>query len=331
MIKKHLLPFDKPRSRILIKKAKSNPIYGKKIEDRTINELLKNSYINIDKPLGPTSHQVDSWIKKILKTERIGHSGTLDPNATGVLPIGVGSATKILQFLLPAGKEYIGLMKLHNDCQAEKIKEICKNFIGKITQIPPVRSAVKRERRKREIYYLEVLEIKGREVLLKVGCESGTYIRTLVVDIGKKLKTGAHLAELRRTKVGNIIEEKSFNLYDLKDAMVFYKEGDKSYIKDILKPPEEMLSYLPKIVIHDHAVDAICHGANLMKPGIVELDSDIKKDDFVLIITLKGEAVAVGKTKLSTEEIVHVQKGECVVLERVIMNKDIYPSVWKKP
>ena len=331
MTENQILPFNKKRKRIVLKKFNTNPSFGKNPKDKTLKELLENSYINLDKPEGPTSHQVDSWIKKILKTDKIGHSGTLDPNATGVLPIGVGSATKLLQYLLTAGKEYIALMKLHKDCEPKKIKEICKGFIGKITQIPPVRSAVKREKRKREIYYLEILEVKDREVLFKVGCESGTYVRTLVVDIGKKLKSGAHLAELRRSKVGHITEDNSFNLYDLKDAMVFYSEdSDDTYLKKILRPVEEMLYYLPKIVIHDNAVNAICHGANLMKPGIVELDSEIKKDDLLLILTLKGEAVAVSKAKLSTEEMVHVQKGECAILKRVIMKTDIYPSVWKK-
>ena len=331
-MKENLLPFDKKRTRIVLKKSKTDAKFGKKIEERTIDELLGNSFINIDKPKGPTSHQVDAWIKKILETKKVGHSGTLDPNATGVLPIGVGGATKLLQFLLPAGKEYISLMKLHKDVSEENIKDACKSFIGEIKQLPPVRSAVKRRKRKRKIYYLNILDIKEREVLLKVGCESGTYIRTLVVDIGKKLKTGAHLSNLRRSRVGSINEKDSCYLQDLKDAVVFCKEDeDESYIKKILKPVEELLDYLPKIIISDSAVDAVCHGANLMKPGIAEMDTDLRKNDLVLIKTLKGEAVAVGKMMLSTEDIVQKQKGECVNLEKVIMKEGTYPSIWKKP
>lgn len=331
-MKENLLPFDKKRTRIVLKKSKTDPKFGKKIEERTIDELRGNSFINIDKTKGPTSHQVDAWIKKILETKKVGHSGTLDPNATGVLPIGVGGATKLLQFLLPAGKEYISLMKLHKDVSEENIKNACKSFIGEIKQLPPVRSAVKRRKRKRKIYYLNILDIKEREVLLKVGCESGTYIRTLVVDIGKKLKTGAHLSNLRRSRVGSINEKDSCYLQDLKDAIVFYKEdNDESYLKNILKPVEELLDYLPKIIISDSAVDAVCHGANLMKPGIAEMDTDLRKNDLVLIKTLKGEAVAVGKMMLSTEDIVQKQKGECVNLEKVIMKEGTYPSIWKKP
>lgn len=332
MTGKNLLPFDEKRTRIVLKKSKTDPKFGKKIEERTLDELLENSFLNIDKPKGPTSHQVDAWIKKILETKKVGHSGTLDPNATGVLPIGVGGATKLLQFLLPAGKEYISLMKLHKDVPKEKLKDACKSFVGEISQIPPVRSAVKRRKRKRKIYYLNILDIKEREVLLQVGCESGTYVRTLVVDIGKKIKTKAHLADLRRSRVGSIDEKHSCYLQDLKDAVVFYKEDkDETYLKKILKPVEEMLEYLPKIIISDSAVDAVCHGANLMKPGIVEMDTELKKGDLVLIKTLKGEGVAIGKMLLSTEDVVQKQKGECVNLEKVIMKEGIYPSIWKKP
>jgi H/ACA ribonucleoprotein complex subunit 4 len=331
MKKKHLLPFDKKQKRLVLKKTKINPKYGKKPDEYTIEELLENSIINLDKPCGPTSHQIDSWIKKILQTEKIGHGGTLDPKATGVLPIGVKNATKLLQFLLPAGKEYIALMKIHKDVDKKKIKDVCKKFTGEITQLPPVRSAVKRMKRKRKIYYLEVLEIKKRDILIKVGCESGTYIRTLIVDIGKKLGTKAHMVELRRTRVGNISEKDSYYLQDLKDALVFYKkENNDKYLKEILKPAEEIFDFLPNIIIADSAVDAICHGANLMKPGILEIDSEIQKNDLVLIKTQKGEAVAIAKAESSIEDIVKKEKGICASLEKVIMKKDTYPSFWKK-
>jgi len=331
MKERNQLPYDKKQKRIILKKSKTNPKYGKIPDEYSIEDLLEKSIINLDKPCGPTSHQVDSWIKKILEVEKIGHGGTLDPKATGVLPIGVGAARKSLQFLLPAGKEYIALMKLHKDIDGKKIKVACKNFVGKINQIPPVRSAVKRRKRKREIYYLDVLEIKNRDVLFKVGCESGTYVRTLVVDIGKKLDTKAHLAELRRTRVANINEKDSIYLQDLKDAMVFFKKDkDESYLKNILLPLEKVFDFLPKIVIADSTVNAICHGAKLMIPGIAEIDSEIEKNDLVLIETIKGEAVAIARTNCSTEEITKKEKGLCATLEKVIMKKDTYPSFWKK-
>jgi H/ACA ribonucleoprotein complex subunit 4 len=329
--KKHILPSDKKRKHLIKAKAKTNPNYGKKTSDRSIEELLNNGLINLDKPEGPTSHQVDSWIREILGVKKVGHGGTLDPNATGVLPIGVGNATNALKVLLLAGKEYVGIMKLHKDVDEKQIIETCKGFVGQVSQIPPVRSAVKRVKRKRMIYYFDVIEIQNRDVLFRVGCESGTYVRTLCVDIGKKLKSGAHLAELRRTRVGNLKEKDAVNLQDLKDAFIFWKEEkNEDYIRKTILPVESMFDHMSKFVIRDSAVDALCNGANLAIPGIAELDSDIKKGAIVGVFTLKGEVVAIVKSLMSTEEIVQKNKGICAEIERVFMKKGTYPSTWKK-
>lgn len=328
---KHLLPGDKTRKRVIKTQVKNNPNYGKKPNERNIRELLDSGIIILDKPCGPTSHQVDSWVKKIFNIDKVGHGGTLDPNATGVLPMGIGNATKALQVLLYAGKEYVGVMKLHKDLKLEKILKVSQGFVGEISQIPPVRSAVKRVRRKRQIYYLEIMEVDGREVLFKVGCESGTYVRTLCVDIGKKLNTKAHLAELRRTRVGKLNEEESVFLQDVKDAFFFWKEEkNDEEIKKVVKPVEKIFEHMPKIVVRDSAVDAICHGANLAIPGVTEVDTDIKKGDKAIITTLKDEGVALVKTLMSTEEIVEKETGICADIERVFMKKGTYPSIWKK-
>jgi H/ACA ribonucleoprotein complex subunit 4 len=327
----NLLPSDKKRKRIIKTKLKTNPKYGKKPDERETKELLNNGLINLDKPCGPTSHQVDAWLKDIFKNDKVGHSGTLDPNATGVLPIAIGDATKALHALLSAGKEYIGIMKLHKQVDEKKIITTCKKFIGSISQVPPVRSAVKRVKRKRHIYYLDVIEIKEREVLFRVGCESGTYIRTLCVDIGKKLNCKAHLEELRRTRVGNLSEEKSYNLQDIKDSYYFWKENYSSEsIRSVVMPMENITAHLPKIVVRDSAVDALCHGANLALPGVTEVDSDIKKGEMIAILTLKGEIVALATTTMITEDIIDKDKGVCAKLERVLMKKGTYPPIWKK-
>lgn len=328
---KQRLPSDKKRKRLIKINAKTNDNFGKKPEERTVKELINNGFIILDKPNGPTSHQVDSWIKNIFETDKVGHHGTLDPNATGVLPIAINDATKALQALLLAGKEYISLMKLHKDLPEKKIIDTCTNFIGEISQIPPIRSAVKRVRRKRNIYYLDIIQIKERDVLFLVGCESGTYIRTLCADIGKKLKTGAHLAELRRSRVGSLKEENAVILQDLKDSYIFWKDCDEEKeIRKTILPMEKMLDHLPKIIIRDSAVDAICHGASLAIPGVVQIDSDINKEDTVAVMTLKNEGVAIAKSELSTEEIIEKDVGVCSHLERVLMRRGTYPSFWKK-
>jgi H/ACA ribonucleoprotein complex subunit 4 len=181
------------------------------------------------------------------------------------------------------------------------------------------------------VYYLEVLEIHGTEVLFRVGCEAGTYIRTLCVDIGKKLGCGAQLAELRRTRVGTITEETAVTLQDVKDAFIFWKEdGDDTEIRKKILSMECLLDVVPKIVVRDSAVDALCHGANLAIPGVLEIDADIKKDEIAAVLTLKGEGVALVKMELPSEQVVERDAGICARLERVLMNKGTYPSIWKK-
>ncbi len=173
--------------------------------------------------------------------------------------------------------------------------------------------------------------MKGTDVLFRVGCEAGTYIRTLCVDIGKKLRCSAHLAELRRTRVGNIAEEDSVTLQDVKDVYIFWKEEeDETEIRSKILPMRRVLDHLPKIVIRDSAVDALCHGANLAIPGIVEIDTGIKKGDLAAVLTMKDEGVALATVLMSTEQIIQKDSGICATLERVLMNKGTYPSIWKK-
>ena len=325
------LPSEVKRKRLIKVFAKTNPYYGKKPEERTINELLSMGLINLDKPSGPTSHQVDSWIKEILEVRKVGHGGTLDPRVTGVLPVAVGDGTKALRVLLLAGKEYVGVMRLHKPVDETLLVSTCQGFVGEIYQLPPVRSAVKRVRRKRRVYYFDVLETRDKEVLFRVGCEAGTYVRTLCVDVGKKLKVGAHLQELRRTKVGQLSEDETVTLHDLKDGYMLWKdEGYEDELRRCLKPIELIVSHLPKIVVRDSAVDALCHGASLALPGVVEVDTGIKKGDSVAVMTLKEELVMVGNATMSTEDIIQKDSGVCVLPERVIMRKGTYPRLWKK-
>ena len=293
--------------------------------------MLQNGFINLDKPAGPTSHQVVAWVKEILDIEKAGHGGTLDPNVTGVLPVALGDAARALQVLLVAGKEYVALMKLHKQVEEKKIREVCKGFVGEISQMPPLRSAVKRVQRTREVYYLEVLEVDNTEVLFLVGCEAGTYIRTLCVDIGKKLGCGAQLIELRRTRVGNISEETAVTLQDLKDAFFFWKEdGDDTELRKMILSMEQLLEVVPKIVVRDSSVDALCHGANLAIPGVVEIDDDIKKEEIAAVVSLKGEGVALVRMEIPSKQVFEKDTGICANLERVLMNKGTYPSIWKK-
>ena len=322
-----LLPFERIEREILVKKEfETDNQYGKKPEERTVKELLDYGTVNINKPDGPTSHQVSDYVQRILEIKKAGHSGTLDPRVTGVLPLALGKSTKVVQALLKSGKEYVCLMHLHKEVPQSKIQKTVKHFIGKIKQVPPIRSAVKRQERTREIYYLNIHEIEGKDVLFKVGCEAGTYIRKLVHDFGKKIGIGAHMQQLIRTKAGPFNDKDWVTLHDLKDAYELYKEGKKEHLKNIIQPMEKAVKHLPKIWIIDTAVDTLCHGADLSIPGISKLHSKIKKDDIVAVMTLKEELICLGTARMTSEEIMKQEKGIAVISNRVFMEPDTYPK-----
>jgi len=318
--------------KFLIKsKSTTDSSFGFKPQERPIEEHINNGIINLDKPSGPTSHEIDSWVRRILKSEKTGHGGTLDPKVTGVLPIGVNSATRVIQLLLSAPKEYVCLMRLHKDVTEDRIQDIFNEFQGKIFQTPPLRSAVKRELRVRNVYYSNILEISGRDILFKIGCEAGTYVRTYCHDIGDALGTGAHMAELRRTQVGPFNENEDLvTLQDITDAFYYWNvEGDESYLRKCILPMERAIEFLPKVLIRDSAVDAICHGANLASGGIVELSENIKKGKTVAILTLKRELVASAETLCDLENIIESSSGIVFDTKKVFMKPRVYPMMWK--
>jgi H/ACA ribonucleoprotein complex subunit 4 len=321
------LPFEKVKREILIKKqAETDPKYGTDPDKRPVEELIDYGIINLDKPKGPTSHQVSEYVQRILKIKKSGHSGTLDPGVTGILPIATGAATRIVQALLKAGKGYVGIMHLHKDVDEKSLKKVIKEFTGKIKQKPPLKSAVKRVERFREVYYFEILEIDQKDVLFRVGCEAGTYIRKLIHDIGKKLGVGAHMAELRRTKAGPFNEDKNpSTLQDLADAYHFWKEeNNEKFIRYCIQPIEAAIEHLPKIWVFDTTVNSLCHGSDLKIPGISKLDSGIEPDQAAAILTLKNELIATGIAKLTSKKIIENNKGVAVLTHKVFMKPDLY-------
>jgi H/ACA ribonucleoprotein complex subunit 4 len=320
--------------RELLTKAEdsTDPKSGCKPSERPPELYMQFGTINLDKPAGPTSHEVAAWVKKILKLQAIGHGGTLDPKVTGVLPITLEDATKMVQALLYSGKEYVCVLKLHGDVDEPQIRYVLSQFEDEVYQRPPLRSAVKRQLRTRRIYYIDYLERDGRNVLFKVGCEGGTYIRKLCFDIGEVLGVGAHMQELRRTRAGPF-QETSSKCVTLHDVAYWFSEyertKDQSYLCRFIEPMETALMQLPKIVIRDSAVDALCHGANLTAPGVLKVDSGVEKGSTIGIFTLKGEAVALGKALAATQEILDLKHGAVAALARVLMPRGTYPKVWK--
>nr|AIF18668.1 H/ACA RNA-protein complex component (DKC1, NOLA4, CBF5) [uncultured marine group II/III euryarchaeote KM3_83_G03] len=323
-----MLPFEKRKFEILTKKEEeTNSDFGCKPEDRSTEKIINYGIVNLDKPSGPSSHQTSAYVKQILKLDKAGHSGTLDPSVTGILPVALGKGTRITHSLIKAGKEYITLMRLHKDVPEEKIRQVMDQFVGEIKQMVPVRSAVKRRKRQRSIHYLEIIDIKDREVLYKVGTQAGTYIRKLCHDVGERIGCGAHMAELRRTKAGPFTEENLATLQDLKDAYTVWKEeGNEQLLRKIIFPVEYGVTHLQKIWIRDSAVNSICTGATLNIPGISKLESDIEEEDSVAVLTLKGELVCTGIARMNASKIMSSSKGLAVKPHQVIMPPGIYPK-----
>ena len=325
-----LLPAERPRKRLVRMASATDPNHGKRPEDRSVHEKLQLGVVPLDKPAGPTSHQVTAWLRNALGVDNVGHGGTLDPNVTGALPVTLNDATKVVRSLLTSGKEYHAVLRLHETRGEAQIRAVAEKFTGKIKQTPPVRSAVARRPRIRRIYYLDVLEVSGRDVLLRIGCQAGTYIRTLCVDMGKALGTRGHMQELRRTRTGLFTEDQLVTLHDALDAKHFLDGGDASWMDQVVLPVEKVTEHLPQVVLRDTAIDAVCHGAPLAVIGIAQLDAGIEAGDLVAMMSLKGELVALGKAEMTSKQIMDSPKGVAVACDRVVMRQGTYPRVWKK-
>jgi len=325
-------PWEIKRTLLVKAEEETDPRYGCNPLERPTEQYVKFGVINLDKPAGPSSHEVTAWVKRLLGLGHAGHGGTLDPKVTGVLPITLEEATKIVQALLLSGKEYVCVMRLHRDVSEDRIKSALEEFTGAIYQRPPIRASVKRRLRTRRIYYLNLLEIDNKNVLFQAGCEAGTYIRKLCYDIGEALGVGAHMQELRRTRAGPFTEDSNMiTLHDIAYYQDLWQQTrDAAVLRRFIQPMEKVLEPVPKIVIRDSAVDAICHGANLAAPGVLAVESGIQSKDSVAVMTQKGEAVALARALVTTELMMESNRGLVAKTTRVLMSRGVYPKMWSK-
>jgi len=315
------------QKKFLVKSHEASLVrFGKYPGARTVEELLKSGIVVVDKPAGPTSRMVDSFVKKILNVGKLSHGGTLDPRVSGVLVIALENATKLMPILLSSRKEYVALMNIHRELPEEKIRKVCEEFVGKIMQTPPKKSAVARRERQREIHYLQIIEISGRDVLMRVGCEAGTYIRKLCSDIGKRLGTEAHMQELRRTRAGDFTEEQSVSLQDLKDAYEFYKNGNEEPLRNMILPAERVADGIRNVVIKDSSVHNIASGAPVYANGISRIEEGIERGEIVGIFSLKGELVAIGFAQTDSVQMLKSTKGVAIKTDRVLIDRNLYPK-----
>ena len=318
------------RNTLVLDEEETDPLHGWAPPARPIDAYLNYGLVVLDKPRGPTSHEVVAWVRKLLGKERAGHSGTLDPPVSGVLPIGLGEATKALSLLLLFPKEYMAVMRLHSSVPRREVDKAVTEFTGEIFQRPPQRSSVKREVRTRTIHELEMTESQGNLYLMRCLCQSGTYVRKLIYDMGEVLGVGATMVELRRTRVGPLSEQDGLvTLHQLNDAVYKLREGDETALRRAVSPVERCIGSVRRLVIRDSAVDAVCHGARLALPGVLSASEGITNGETLALVSSKGELVALGKALMKSDEMERVQKGLVSTVERVVMKQGTYPKMWK--
>ncbi|VYS60659.1 unnamed protein product [Arabidopsis thaliana] len=300
---------------------------------RPLQEYIRYGVINLDKPANPSSHEVVAWIKRILRVEKTGHSGTLDPKVTGNLIVCIDRATRLVKSQQGAGKEYVCVARLHSAVpDVAKVARALESLTGAVFQRPPLISAVKRQLRIRTIYESKLLEYDADRhlVVFWVSCEAGTYIRTMCVHLGLLLGVGGHMQELRRVRSGILGENNNMvTMHDVMDAQFVYDNSrDESYLRRVIMPLEMILTSYKRLVVKDSAVNAICYGAKLMIPGLLRFENDIDVGTEVVLMTTKGEAIAVGIAEMTTSVMATCDHGVVAKIKRVVMDRDTYPRKW---
>eukprot|EP00106_Octopus_bimaculoides_P004676 XP_014772118.1 PREDICTED: H/ACA ribonucleoprotein complex subunit 4-like [Octopus bimaculoides] len=300
---------------------------------RPIAEYVNAGFMTLDKPANPSSHEVVAWLKRILRVEKTGHGGTLDPKVTGCLIVCIGRATRIVKSQQSAGKEYVCIFKLHSIVREEpKIIQCLERLKGALFQRPPLISAVKRQLRIRTVYECKLLEYDADNALgiFWASCEAGTYIRTMCVHLGLMVGVGGQMQELRRVRSG--IQSEKDGLVTMHDAMdaqwVYDNHKDESYLRRVIKPLEALLVLHKRVIMKDSAINAVCYGAKIMLPGVLRYDDGIEINQEIVIVTTKGEAVCIAIALMTTTVIASCDHGIVAKIKRVIMERDTYPRKW---
>ncbi|KAL9039621.1 MAG: hypothetical protein Q9180_002418 [Flavoplaca navasiana] len=301
---------------------------------RELKSFISSGVINLDKPSNPSSHEVVAWVKRMLRIEKTGHSGTLDPKVTGCLIVCLDRATRLVKSQQGAGKEYVCVIRMHDKLPGgeAQLARALETLTGALFQRPPLISAVKRQLRIRTIHESKLYEFDNDRHLgvFWVSCEAGTYIRTLCVHLGLLLGVGAHMQELRRVRSGAMDEQDGMvTLHDVLDAQWMHDNTrDESYLRKVIRPLESLLTTYKRIVVKDSAVNAVCYGAKLMIPGLLRYEQGIEVHEEVVLMTTKGEAIALGIAQMSTVELSSCDHGVVAKVKRCIMERDLYPRRW---
>jgi len=284
-------------------------------QKKPIKELIDFSILNIDKPKDCTSFDVVNHIRKSLNLEKCGHFGTLDPNVTGVLPICLEKACKIQQYFMHRDKVYTGKMKIHKNISKKELEEAMEKFTGKINQLPPRKSRVKRVKRQREVMKFKLLNFDGEKLEAEfiAEVEAGTYIRKLCSDLGESLGIGIQMSELRRTKAGIFSDkDKEFvKIEELNRAIEEYKNGKDGKLRELLVPAEIITELIPAVEIKDDKdiIKRLNNGSPLFEDMLEEnnLKKALKiiesKEPFAVVSANKLVEIAKFSDKFENESI----------------------------
>ena len=314
---------------ILDSKAETNNAIGGHPDSRSVEQRLASGFILLDKPAGPTSHQVASWVRDLFGLERLGHGGTLDPFATGVLPLLAGKSMKVTKKILTHKKTYIAIFRCAEEPDDASLKTAMSRLIGRVYNVPPEISAVKVQVRTRKISNFEIIERNGNDILTRIDCEAGTYVRTMARDLGLMLGYKVELKELRREKSGRFELSKCVTLQEVADAYWLWKECDKpEALLKMIHPVEKLVLDLPAAHVKDSAAAAIAHGAPLLRPGIVDVDGGVSSGKEIAIFTLKDELVGIVKLTVDTNQLPNMDSGEVARPSMVLLEQDLYPRRW---
>ena len=305
--------------------------HGLNPEELSIEQRLASGFILLDKPPGPTSHQIASWVRDLLGLERLGHGGTLDPFATGVLPLMAGKSMKLTKGILKTDKTYIAVLKFAQETNIDSLNEVIDKLTGRIYNVPPEISAVKVQVRTRKIYKFELIENNSKQAIVRIFCEAGTYIRTIARDMGLLLGYNVELKELRRENSGRFNLTDCVTLQEIADAVWLWKECDNSAaLEKIIHPTEKLLLDKPYIIVKDSAASALCHGAPLLRPGLIEVSDTLSSGLEVAAFTSKNEIVGIVKMSKGFTEISSESSGEIGKPVMILMEQERYPPQWNK-
>lgn len=310
---------------VLAPGTRTRPEHGDPPTERSLQALLACGVVMVDKPAGPTSHQLSAWARDLLGLTRLGHGGTLDPFATGVLPLLAGRARRLTALVLGHEKVYVAVLRFSGAWSPEGLRRELARLRGVAYNVPPLESAVKVQVRTRRLHELRLLDHEGQHAVIEMRCDAGTYVRTLAEDLGLLLGAPCQLVELRRTRSGAITDDQCVTMQDLTDAAVAAEAGDERALRQMIWPIEALAQTLPTMVVKDAAAAHVARGAPVWRPGLVRLAAGVGSGERVACMALDGSLLAVMRLSLRSDDVPGMARGEVASPEAVLADPERWP------